>query len=655
MIQNKLGKALALLLIIFFQINLGAQEVELRDVSKEELLKTESDIDNAAGAEILYYNKQVYYDVGYTSIELITEVHKRIKFYNNRPEDLSYATEEIYLFVEGEPEEISKIKAYTYNLVGEEIEETKLDKSQIFEKELSRRFKEVSFTMPKVQKGSVVDIYYKLRSPYFVNIDEFQFQFDIPAKKVEAKIYTPEDFIFNKISKGAVFPRFKLESVVDQRLGGKANVYNYEIENVPALKNESYVDNIENYRAGVLFELTSIVDSYGVPKHFSKTWQDVARSIASKEDYDEKMRRTNIFEDDIDVILSNATEKKSLETINNIFNHVKNNLKWNEEKSKYFDRGIRSTYKDKTGNSADINLTLVSMLRYAGFNSSPVVISTKDNLKPLFPTVDRLNYVIAYVILGEEEYYLDATDKYSEVNILPIRDYNWNGVMVDTPNRLWKLIDLKEPESSKYVGLVNTTIKENGEVEGKVKTKKTNHYSYLFRKKYFSMSEEDFIRDKESMLDDVLISDYTVKNAKAQGSIEEEYSFKYDNASEVILDKIFIKPIMFFADNDNSFKAEERSFPVDFIYSFKDKHVINMKIPDGYEVTSMPKSTKLTFGENLGDYQYIISNNGNFIRLTIDLNINTNVVMPNNYNFLKTFYSEKIKKESEQIVLTKIK
>lgn len=652
---NFFPKTTFIILITFLSIQTFAQEIEFREVSKEELQQRKSTIDTAAGAEILYYNKEVYYDVSFTSVHLITEVHKRIKFYNNRPEDLAYATEKLYLYVEDEPEEVSKIRAYTYNLVGGEVEETKLDRKQIFDKELSRRFNEASFTMPKVNKGSVIDIYYKLRSPYFFNIEELKFQFDIPAKLITAKVSTPKNFIFNRISKGSIIPKLNIESQIDRRMNTEANIYNYEVKNVPALRDESFVDNIENYRAGVLFELKSTEDSYGVRKHYSKSWQDVARNIAFKDDYDREMNRTGIFEDDIDLILSNLENEKNLQTVNEIFKHVKQNIKWNDEKSKYFDNGIRKTYKEKVGNSADINLTLVAMLRYAGFNSSPVVISTRDNLKPLFPTIDRLNYVIAYVNLNGKDYFLDATDKYSEINILPIRDYNWNGVMVDTPNKQWKLIDLKKPDASGYISMINATIAKDGKAVGKVQIKKSNHYGYLFRKKYFSMSEEDYIRDKESSFGDMFIKDYLAENTEGDGAIVEKFSYEIENVADIVGDKIFITPLMFLADDENPFKLEERNFPVDFVYPFTDKYIINMKLPEGYEVTSLPKPVKLSFGENLGQYQFIISNSGNFIRLNVDFDINTNIIAPKDYEFLKQFFNEKIKKESEQIVLTKIK
>jgi hypothetical protein len=54
-------------------------------------------------------------------------------------------------------------------------------------------------------------------------------------------------------------------------------------------------------------------------------------------------------------------------------------------------------YKDKTGNVAEINLMLTAMLRYAGLNANPVLVSTRSNGIAMFPNRTAFNYVIAAV------------------------------------------------------------------------------------------------------------------------------------------------------------------------------------------------------------------------------------------------------------------
>ena len=39
-------------------------------------------------------------------------------------------------------------------------------------------------------------------------------------------------------------------------------------------------------------------------KYYSKTWEDVARTLASSDDYKNGLNRTNAFEEDIDQIIN---------------------------------------------------------------------------------------------------------------------------------------------------------------------------------------------------------------------------------------------------------------------------------------------------------------------------------------------------------------
>ena len=51
---------------------------------------------------------------------------------------------------------------------------------------------------------------------------------------------------------------------------------NLSLELIESLIDGEYTGSV------VLFELKSTEDSYGVRKHYSKSWQDVARNIAFK-------------------------------------------------------------------------------------------------------------------------------------------------------------------------------------------------------------------------------------------------------------------------------------------------------------------------------------------------------------------------------------
>ena len=189
-----------------------------------------------------------------------------------------------------------------------------------------------------------------------------------------------------------------------------------------------------------------------------------------------------------------------------VFKYVKQHIKWNGIDGKYFFNGIKKALKEKKGNTADVNLTLVAMLRYAGLKANPVIISTKDNLIPFFPTVDRLNYVIAYVTIGEEEYFLDATDEFSDINLLPLKDYNWQGILVDNTKMQWRLVSIDEPKIAESQYMVKIDLNDDGSIEGTSNSRFKNHNAYKFRQAYKDQDMDAFISSREELFDNIEIS-----------------------------------------------------------------------------------------------------------------------------------------------------
>jgi hypothetical protein len=123
---------------------------------------------------------------------------------------------------------------------------------------------------------------------------------------------------------------------------------------------------------------------------------------------------------------------------------------------------------------------------------------------------------------------------------------------------------------------------------------------------------------------------------------------------EIINDKIYLSPLLFLTPNKNPFNQEEREYPVDFGYPFESKIYINIEIPQGYKIEYLPKNSKLSTGDNIGAFSYIIESSTNKIQLIITKTINKAIVSDDFYEVLKEFYQGMIDKQNEKIVLKKI-
>ncbi len=630
---------------------LTGQNYDFGKVTKEELLENTCSIDASAHAAILYQYRNTYFTTNATGAILQTEIHKRIKIYNK--EGFESATESINLFdPRGSGESVSKIKAYTYNLENGEIVKTSLDKKQIFEDRVSYNNTQVKFTMPNVKEGSVIEFKYRITSPFIWNIDEFVLQSDIPIKKVKALLKTPKGFRFKSTSKGYLnfFPK---QSSQNHPTYETLVVHEYNLNNVPALKEESYVDNMDNYRAGAMFELVSIQIPGQVYRDYAQTWGEVARTIGSSDDYKNQLDKSNSFDDELDELLANTTGK--VEKMEKIFQYVKDNIKWNGLDGKSFFHGIRKALKEKKGNTADINLTLVAMLRYAGIHANPVVISTKENIIPYFPTVDRLNYVIAYAEIGEEKYFLDATEEFSDINVLPIKDYNWRGILIDNPNSIWDQIYLKEPSLAMNDYKVKAKLNEDGSIEGDFNASYSKNKALEFRKNFKDKDLDDFITTREDIFDNIEISEYELENTEThKGNVVESFNFYDEDGADVIDDKIYIQPCIFLKIKENPFKLEKRQFPIDFGYPFLNRYMVSIDIPEGYTLETKLSPIIMKIPNNLGEFKFYPNFVSNKLNLMVNFKVNKAVVDAEHYLLIKEFFNQMIVKENEQIVLTRI-
>ncbi|MGH1387992.1 transglutaminase domain-containing protein [Kordia sp.] len=653
-------------------ITMHAQDFDFGEVSKAELEEKKHPNDPEANAAILYEN--TYITMRYIQgegFQLETNVHKRIKIYNK--DGFGMASHSIPLFKgSGEREKVTGLKAYTYNLVDGKIKDTKLRKDGIFKEERNKYVDIQKITMPNIKEGSVVEYKYKMISSYIGNVNEIQFQYEVPVNQINVTFEAHEYFIYKKHYKGyfRLQPKetsrngkIRLSSKSRNSVTGRAsfnedeidftfNVTKFSLKNVPALKEESFVSNIENYRSTVKFELAQTQMPNEIPQFLAKTWDDVVKTIYESSDFGVQLGRTSYFKSDIDNLIAGAST--DMEKAAKIYKYVRDRVKWNGNYGKYTDVGVRRAYKDKAGNVADMNLMLTAMLRHAGINANPVILSTRSHGIKMFPTLEGFNYVIAAIEVKDDVILLDATNYYGEPNVLPMRALNWAGRLIRKDGS-WSQISLMPKETALRATMLNVTLDENGDITGKQRTQLTSHNALNFRRSYTKADKADYLEKLENSIEDIEISEHKVTNLKKIGKpVLESYSFEKESQAEVIGDKMYFSPLFFLSTTENIFKAEERVYPVDFGYPWKRKIMMNIQLPEGYEVESLPEAGVVKMPEGLGAYSFNISKTPSGISVVMSKEINSSVITPDKYGALREFYKILIEKEKEKVVLKKI-
>ena len=374
--------------------------------------------------------------------------------------------------------------------------------------------------------------------------------------------------------------------------------------------------------------------------------------IMANSDFGNQLSRSGFFKNDIADIAAkgdNDFQKALL-----LQTYVKSKVKWNGVNGYTAMKGTKKAYEEGEGNVADINLLLIAMLRSQGVNANPVLVSTRNNGIPLYPTRKGFNYVICMVQSGESYALLDATEPYSMVNILPQRTLNWQGRMLqDNGNSSW--VSLRPNAQSSETTSLNIKIRDDFSVEGKVRQSITEHLALNYRKNYAKLTNEGHIKRLESNNGDLEILSLEFKN---DNNITKPVMITYDyEASDVIDDiggNLYFSPLLFYTTEENPFKLEKREYPIDFAYPFKTRYFVNIMLPEGYVVESMPKSEVLDFQNGASKFEYVAKENGKFLQFNIEFDISTSLIQPQDYEMFKKFFNSVIEKQTEQIVLKKV-
>lgn len=661
-----MNNKIKIIFLFFFLNNLAySQKLEYGKVSKDELLEKSHPKDKDAPAAVLFKKAKTYFyyteNKGF-KCETIYEI--RLKIY--KKEGLEYANYSIPYYIgwnELEKDNVFFSDVVTYNFEDDKIVKTKLNSQGTFQEQINEYWMKKTITFPNVKEGSVIEFKYKLVSENLAKLPDFDFQELIPVNYAEYKTEIPVNYEYKTVLRG--FTKVEHESKDEtfsqafntaytqtKQLSYTIRKQKFSLKDIPKLEIEPYIDNVENYRIKIESELTKIQFPDTPAKLYSETWEDVARDISNNKEFRNELESKGYFEVNVKKILAENDAK--MESINAIFQHVKNQIKWDGTYGYYPKAGVKNAYLKRSGNVADINLNLIVMLRYAGFNAMPLLLSTRNNGKVYFPSREGFNYVIAYLSIDGNMILLDATDKSTALNILPIRCLNGSGRTIMKIGSSEEIV-LNPKSLSKSITFIQADLNAKGQLSGKFRNTKSDYKAYVFRNQNEVFNQENYIEKLEDQYQNIQIDEFSIENLKDNDKpILETFSFSSADDSEFNGDKIMLNPFLFLTKSINPFKAEKRDLPIDFVFPTQEKFMININIPDGFKVDYLPQPVTVALPNNDIMFSFNIINEKSKIIINSVFNMNIASYDAAYYEDIKKIFKIYVEKQTESIILKKI-
>lgn len=644
--------------IIFFILLLSSssllsqtqKEPKLGKISLEQLKKTADDKFPNAHAVVLFDYGDSYYSFQGNKLKLTFDRHIAIQFFDNTQFDL--ATFEVTIDRYGSNKDrLEGVKGYTYNLDDGKFSRTKFSKKDIITEKVHDNRSLKKFTMPNVKEGSIIEVEYSVTSDFYTYMQPWYFQKIIPTRYSEYNIEIPEFFSFNKNFVGFYSPYIKPSK--------RDNVGDYSVrkegwvmQDLPAFEIEDYMRSYKNYMSKIAFELRSIQIPYSTVQEFTRSWSEIGDDLMKRKIFGGEIKKGKIVNNIVNQYDGMGEEEKLIA----IYEHIKKNIRWDGRTSLYSRKGIKKCLSESAGSSGDINLALIATLKKAGYDVAPVVLSTRANgMIPFsYPTIDKLNYVIARVNLNEKTYYLDATDDFLPASVLPIRCFNGKAVILG--DGVAKAVNLKATTTHKSTTQYTLSITDDGTLEGELIKSSAGYAAIGMRKKISRADdEESYIEELENGQEGLIIEDHEFENLNnVYKDLRSTFTVTIDDKAEMAGDLIYLNPMLTEAITENPFKMEERKYPVDYAIPIEETYILKLDIPEGYAIESLPQGTRITLPEKGATFTFSAKVIGQKINVISRLKIKKTLYVESEYAGLKEFYNIILKNHSDQVVLKKI-
>lgn len=580
-------------------------------IEKADLELKSCDFDSDAEAYCLLDIGEVSYNVTARTIDIETYFRKRIKIL--KQEGTSRANIKIRYYSKKGYEDISNINGIVYNLDDAgNIVTTKLEKSLIYDKKIDDKYSEISFALPDVKVGSVVEYKYKsLKIDNYYDIDDWYFQSDIPVKYSAYNLKIPDYFDFSS----SIVRRQPMDDLRAKKTG---EGHWYIMRNIPSLKSEPYMAGYRDYLQRVDFQLSGINFPNQLPVSLRTTWNKLSEELMEAEWFGKQLNK-NVpgTSGPLKPLLESA--KNDREKIAIIYKFVQNNMSWNGLETRGSYDGIKGAWDKKSGSSADINLLLANLLKDNGIKAYPLLVSTRDNGKvnTLYPFLGQFNttYVFAQTKDGDQ-FVLNGADKYNAYDVFPYDVQLTSAFIVDRKNP--GMVDISDlSKKLRHVVSLWLAVEADGTLEGNATVYSYDYGKNIRRKTYKDNNLRKFFESNEGIK--IALDSFTVEDEQLDSMPLKQRIF-YKGNMEISDGYGFLPYNLFSGLEKNPFVAEKRTADIDF--GFNQSFQVNgtFSIPEGYEYDELPKNLRMILPDSSIVLTRMMNKTNNLLsfRVTVD-------------------------------------
>lgn len=612
--------------------------------------------DSTANAVVLYEESSTLFIKKKNKVYIETTIYRKIKLFNKN--GFENADVNIPLYNNKKIKEtIHDINAITH-INGKSII---LKRNAIFKKIISEHHTEISFTLPNLTEGCIIEYTYKIKSPYLDDFTDWTFQSSIPKVKSVFKATIPINYQYArkitgllKLSRNESFIQKDCSDIASPIILADCEVITYVMEDIPPFIEENFMTSKKNFISKISFDMSNYRHLGNEYTNRALTWVDIDDFFRRNSKLNKFFTKKSFFSKQLPEEIINS--KVALLKAKKVFYFIQEHFTINHESKKLSELNIKKAFKDKTGDLYEINLSLINALNAVDIPADFVFISTRGHgvHDKASPEISSSNYIIVKIVVDNKTYFLDASDKLLPFGVVPYKCLNGDGRVMSTEKGkgYWQKIE-SIINSRKKIQLMLKL----GKDENFVGDMRVVYDGYMAINKRKSMKEnfdeEKYLNKIEDRNDFLEIDSYERFNLdNLKKPFKEEYKITIENNSAnqktIVLNPFLVEKI-----NENPFKLSKRLYPVDFGYPQQFNFIVSIDFPKNYSIESSPTSRILKLPQKKGHFVYKIDTFNSRIRINYSYAINESIFEAHEYSYLKELFKQLIIAQNEPIILKK--
>ena len=549
---------------------------------------------------------------------------------------------------------VRRVRGQTFvPMAGGEPRRVEMRDDAVFENDLGDDVKEVRFTLPALEPGAVFEFSYEVVNNHFVTVGPWVFQSSEPTLYSYYKASLPAQFGYLYLAQG-------LEGVEREQSTRRSQDESFtDVEwtarTVPALRPEPHLTTLADYEMRVELQLREYVTGDGITHRFLSSWEEVARVLLDDDRFGRQLTgRPRGVRRQAEAVTAGV--EGDVARARALYDFVRTSMAWNGRSGGVFlsDR-VERVLASRSGNAADVNLTLLALLRAADIPADPVLLSTRPHGRALdqYPILSQFDRVVVLVRIDGALALLDATDPGRPYGVLPVEALTGLGWMVRSEPQ-W--IDFQATVATGTATQVSGRLAPDGTLAGALSLRLSGYDAIAARRRIREADADPTVTsttaaeaaDADEGVD-LVIGEVTGVEAVGDPIIVQ--GTLTARAADRVGETLYLNPFVLMGLDENPFQLQNRTFPVDFAYPFTRIYAAEITLPAGAVVDELPPPVRITVPQGGGAYDRSVEQVGDRVLVQARLQIQKVVFGPDAYAGLRAFYDAIVAAETEVLAV----